>query len=302
DQLAGLGVEEGAGRFEGVLGVREADAAGQLQLDLYGEVIDAVTLRVGRGGRLDRETQRMLRGFGEYVCRSWTRPDDGIWELRGDRQHHTHSRALCWVALDRLLTLHAGGHLRLRDVDAVARTRDGIRAAIETGAWNADLQSYVATAGGTGVDAALLQLARCGFEAPSSPRMRATWARIQRELGAGRGLLYRSRAPPLAGEGAFGLCAFWAAEYLALGGGALEEATKAFDALLQFRNDIGLYAEEIDPRTGRALGNFPQAFTHIGLINAALTIEARREREEAKTAGPWALRGPGAETGAQPWT
>ena len=137
------------------------------------------------------------------------------------------------------------------------------------------------------MDATLLLLAWYGFEAAGSDRMRSTYRRIREQLGTGDGLLYRYRTevsgaegePYSPGEGAFGICSFWGAEYLALGGGTAEEAQQLFERLCGYANDVGLFAEEIDPPTGAALGNFPQGFTHVGLINAALTLARRLEGE-----------------------
>ncbi len=254
-------------------------AVNQLQLDIYGEVVDATTLFVREGGQLDRETQRMLCGFGEYVCRSWFKPDDGIWEPRVARAHHTHSRMLCWVALDRLIELHHKRHLRAPRIDELVRTRALIREDIELHGWSDALQSYTATFGGEEVDAALLLMPWYRFADAHSPRMRGTWARVQRELDAGNGLLYRYRSSLSPGEGAFGICSFWGAEYLALRG-QTHAAIARVEALLRLRNDVGLYAEELDPLTGQGLGNFPQAFTHVGLINAALTVRRRLQGHE----------------------
>jgi GH15 family glucan-1,4-alpha-glucosidase len=131
------------------------------------------------------------------------------------------------------------------------------------------------------LDASLLLLPWYGFEKASSCRMRQTYARVRERLGAGGGLLYRYRTDESAGEGAFGICSFWGAEYLALGGGTVKEAQDAFDGLLGYANDLGLFAEQIDPSTGDALGNFPQAFTHVGLINAALSLAKRLQGETA---------------------
>src|SRR6185437_15143332 len=157
--------------------------------------------------------------------------------------------------------------------------RDQIRQEIEEKGWNQHEQTYTAIFGGKEVDASLLLLSKHEFEPADSTRMRSTYARIQRDLGAGPGLLYRYRDHLSPGEGAFGICCFWAAEYLALGGGSLEEAEAEFRRVLQYANDLGLYGEEIDPATGEILGNFPQGFTHIGLINTALTIAGRQARE-----------------------
>jgi GH15 family glucan-1,4-alpha-glucosidase len=222
----------------------------------------------------------MLRGFGHYVCRHWHEPDEGIWEPRNGRAPHTHSRLLCWVAVDRLIELAERGTLARAPVAELRRTRDDIRRDIETRAWNEELQSYVATLDGDDLDATLLLLAWYGFVDAKSPRMRATWQRVHDALGVD-GLLYRYKNGLSPGEGAFGICSFWGAEYLALGGGSPEEAERTMAEVLARGNDLGLFAEEIDPSTGEALGNFPQAFTHVGLINAAITL-ARRQREHAE--------------------
>ena len=264
-------------------------AAGQLQLDIYGEVVDATAQLARRGGDIDREVQRMLVAFGEYVCRHWQLPDEGIWEPRSGRQHHTHSRVLCWTALDRLLELRDRGLLRKGPFDHFAKNRDLIRAEVRQRAWNPGLQSYVGRLDGDQVDASLLLLPWYGFEEAASERMVKTHARIREHLGATGGLLYRYRTDDSPGEGAFGICGFWAAEYLALGGGTAGEAQTLFEELCGHANDVGLFAEEIDPATGDALGNFPQAFTHVGLINAAISL-ARRQREEARATSPGVAR------------
>jgi len=250
-------------------------AAEQLQLDVYGEVIDAAAQLARRGGALDRDTRRMLRAFGEFVCRNWQRPDEGIWEPRSGRAHHTHSRLLCWTALDRLLELAAGGHLPGAPVEELSRNRALIRTEIEERGWNDVLGSYVSRLDGHELDASSLLLAWYGFEDASSERMRRTYARIRERLGARDGLLYRYRSGESPGEGAFGICSFWGVEFLALGGGGAEEARDVFERMVSFGNDVGLFAEEIDPATGDALGNFPQAFTHVGLINAAISLARR---------------------------
>jgi GH15 family glucan-1,4-alpha-glucosidase len=250
-------------------------AVDQLQLDVYGEVIDGAAQFVRQGGVLDGETQRMLRGFGDYVCRNWARPDEGIWEPRSGKAHRTHSRVLCWTALDRLIELAEKGQLRGAKVDSFRQNRELIRREVEERAWNPSLQSYVARLDGDEVDASLLLLAWYGFEKASSDRMKQTYACIRERLGAAKGLLYRYRDPQSPGEGAFGICSFWGAEFLALGGGTAAEAQTLFEGLVVLGNELSLFAEEIDPETGDALGNFPQAFTHVGLINAALSLDKR---------------------------
>jgi GH15 family glucan-1,4-alpha-glucosidase len=256
----------------------------QLQLDVYGEVIEAVTHFVHRGGELDRETQRMLRHFGEYVCRHWPEPDNGIWEPRDNRQHNTHSRLLCWVALDRLLEMHRRGRLPGIPADKFREDREQIRREIEGRGWNPRLESYTQVLGGDTLDATVLLMAFHGFEEASSGRMQQTYRRIQERLGAGPGLLYRYEKSLEGGEGAFALCCFWIAEFLARGGGSGEAAHDAFAHTLGYANDLGLFSEEIDAKTGDALGNFPQAFTHVGLINAALSLAERDERGQGRDA------------------
>lgn len=251
------------------------DARRQFQLDIYGEVIEAAAHYAHLGRRLDRETQKALVGFGKYVASNWNRQDEGIWEPRSGPTNHTHSRLMCWTALDRLLALSEKGILERVPQTQFATERDRIRQEIELRAWSEDMQSYVAVLDGSELDATLLRLAWYGFERADSRRMRSTYARLRQSLGANAVLLYRyKREPP---EGAFGICGFWGVEYLALGGGTLEEAHQAFQGLLNYRSDLGLFAEEVDPQTGEALGNFPQAFTHVGLISAALTL-AEQER------------------------
>lgn len=251
-------------------------ASEQLQLDTYGEVIDAVTQYCRRGGTLDGETRKMLRQFGEFACRNWRVPDQGIWEPRIKPQPHTHSRLLCWTAVDRLLELEARGLLPRIPKETFERARAEIRRDIEEHSWSASLQAYTHVQGEDTVDASLLLLGWYGFEPPGEPRLRATFRKIRERLEAAPHLLYRSEDSRAVGEGAFGICSFWAAEHLARGGGTLDEAERWFQSLLACTNDVGVLAEEIDPATGEGLGNVPQAFTHVGLISAALAIEQRR--------------------------
>jgi GH15 family glucan-1,4-alpha-glucosidase len=248
-------------------------AANQLQLDLHGEVLDAVAQYVYNGGELDQSSQRAIRGMAKCVSEKWDQPDDGIWEPRGERQDHTHSRLLCWVALDRVIDMSKRGALQGIDCKAMARVRDAIRDQILDNAWNPHLEAYTATYDGHTMDASLLLMTWYGFEHADSPRMKSTYRRIVKELRSADSLIYRYRST--APEGAFGICCFWEAEFLALGGGTEEEALEHFQNLLGYANDLGLFAEEIDPRSGAALGNFPQAFTHVGLISAAISLAER---------------------------
>ena len=247
-------------------------AAEQLQLDVYGEFAEAAFVWITAGGELNRDSRQNLIELGHEVCRRWQEPDDGIWERRAGRRHHTHAKAMCWLALDRLVRLHESGHLRV-PVEKFAGERDAIRAVVETRGYNHSLGSYVSVLDGTEVDASLLVLPLHGYVDPASPRMRSTYRQIRRRLGID-GLLYRyvegDGLPP--GEGAFGICGFWEVQCRAMSG-ELSAAISQFERLLQYSNDVGLFAEEMDPRTGEALGNFPQGLTHVGVINAALALE-----------------------------
>ncbi len=254
--------------------VRIGNAAfDQLQLDVYGEFIDAAAQFAGMGGRIDLDTARLLDDLGKTVCAEWREPDDGIWETRTERRHHTHSKVMCWVALDRLVRLHEDGRIKV-NLERFRRERDAIRQDIEAHAWDDALESYTRTYDSDDMDASLLLMPAYGYRDGKDPRIRSTVARVLERLGSGSLIQrYELRTPDglPPGEGAFGICSFWGVEARALTGD-LEGAQKAFEELLSFANDVGLYAEEIDAETGAALGNFPQAFTHVGLINAALTL------------------------------
>ncbi len=267
--------------LEGYFGSRPVrvgnGARRQFQLDIYGEVIEATAQYANYNGGFDHSTQKVLIGFGNYVAQNWNRPDEGIWEPRSGRQNHTHSRLMCWTALDRLLALSDKGLLRGASRNLFARERERIRQQIESHAWNERLQSYVSVLDGDTVDATLLRLPWYGFDAAHSERMKSTYKKVRETLGTRDSLLYRYQRQPA--EGAFGVCGFWAVEYLALGGGTLEQAQRTFEQLLAYQNDLGLFAEEIDPYSGDALGNFPQAFTHLGLISAALTLQEKEAGE-----------------------
>ncbi len=251
-------------------------ASEQLQLDVYGEVIEAVTHFSCRETKIDREAQKMLRQYGEYVCDHWGEPDNGMWESRQPRQHYTHSHLFCWLALDRLIDLGERGQLTGLPIGKLKQTRALIRSAIEERGWNPKLQAYTQVFGGDTVDASALQLAMYEFEDATSERMQQTHRRLRERLVPKAGLMFRNERSKLKREGAFGVCSFWEANFLARSGN-LEEAHRVWAAVLGYANDVDLFAEEIDPETGDALGNFPQAFTHLGLINAALAL---RDSEE----------------------
>jgi GH15 family glucan-1,4-alpha-glucosidase len=250
-------------------------AYSQRQLDVYGEVVFAADAYVAGGGTLEPVERRMLAGFGQVVCRQWREPDHGIWEMRGPPRHHTFSKMMCWLALDRLLALDRKGAVSLGSLaEPFRRERQAIAEAIEQKGFNPEISSYVSELGGNQVDASLLLMACFGYKPANDPRVVSTYERIWQRLGR-NGLLYRYErdVDGLRGdEGTFGICSFWAAHYLACRGD-VGGAKRLFEHVLSFANDVGLFAEEIHPETGDALGNFPQAFTHVGLINAALAIE-----------------------------
>jgi GH15 family glucan-1,4-alpha-glucosidase len=257
------------------------NASDQLQLDAYGQVILAADVFAGAGHELDATEQRMLRGFGKTVCEIWREPDNGIWEIPDPRRQYTLSKVLCWVALDRLLALDRRGLLRLgRLAEQFRRQRDAIGRCIEVRGFNASIDSYTSELDGREVDASLLLMACVGYKNAWEPRMISTYRRVHEELGRGD-LLYRYRpgTDGLPGEeGAFGICGFLAVDHLAERG-EIEDAEHYFDRLVGYANDVGLFSEELDPQNGRALGNFPQAFTHVGLLYAALSLQkARRQR------------------------
>lgn len=248
------------------------------ELDVYGEVIEAVAHLVRAGGTLDYETQKMLRGFGEFVSKNWQRPDTGIWEKMHPLKNYTHSKFMCWVALDRLIEIHKRGQIDNIPIDTFVEQRNLIRKAIEE-SWNSKIQSYTQVFGEEDLDSTVLAMPLYEFDEASSLRMQKTFQRVQEKLSPAPGLIYRYEKSTEEGEGAFGLCSFWNAEFLARGGGSFEEAHKAFKQTLSYANDLGLFSEEIDPKTGDALGNFPQGFTHVGIINTALSLVERQKKE-----------------------
>jgi GH15 family glucan-1,4-alpha-glucosidase len=244
----------------------------QLQLDVYGAVCYAACNYVESGGRLTPDEQRLLRGIGRSVCRRWHEPDHGIWEIRATPRHYTFSKVMCWTVIDCLLRLHHLGQMQVPLGDLQTEQRK-IEAAIERHGFNAAIGSYVGVFDGDEVDASALLMCCLGYRAASDARIRSTYARIQERLGC-NGLMYRyeSGYDALPGaEGAFGICSFWAVDGLSRRGDHVA-AHRLFDDVVRYANDVGLFSEEIDPATGDLLGNFPQAYTHVGLINAAITL------------------------------
>jgi GH15 family glucan-1,4-alpha-glucosidase len=247
-------------------------AAGQLQLDTFGNLLDTTWVYVSRGHALDADTGRELAEVADHVCAIWREPDRGIWEVRMEPRHFTHSKMMCWVALDRAVRLAAAGRLPSRHTARWRHEAEAIRTFIEARCWSERRGSYVRSAGGADLDAALLLMAIERYHDPRHPRIVATIEAIRRELGRGP-LVYRYTGEDgLSGsEGVFLACSFWLVEALALAGRG-DEAGRTMDALVRLANDVGLYPEEIEPTTLEFLGNFPQGLSHLALVSAAVAL------------------------------
>jgi GH15 family glucan-1,4-alpha-glucosidase len=261
--------------YHGIGPVRIGNAASdQVQHDVYGEVLVTASDHAEAGGSLDAQEKSLLAGFAGMVCDIWREPDNGIWEIRLPPRNNTHSKLMCWVALDRTLRLHARHGLPI-DAAQVNAQREAVRADIDTHGYNEAVASYVGFYGSDAADASLLLMPRFGYLPANAPRMRSTVDHILRQLSVD-GLLFRY--PPNAGydgvsgpEHLFAICSFWCVDCLARQG-RIDEAQAMFEGLLRLRNHVGLYAEEFSARDRRPMGNFPQAFSHVGSITAALSL------------------------------
>ena len=264
--------------YRGSRPVRVGNAAAQQsQLDIYGDLLETALIYTDAGGRLDRETARRLADTAELVCRIWRQPDSGIWEVRSRPLHFTHSKIMCWVALDRALRLSAAGHVPSRHAPTWRAEKRAIHEFIEERCWSPTLGSFTRVAGGEDVDASLLLGVLLGYEGSDPGRMPATVEAVRRELGDGPLLARYSGDDGLRGaEGAFLCCSFWLADALARVG-RRDEATALMNELIGLANDVGLYAEEVDPRTAEPVGNLPQGLVHLALINAAVSIATASE-------------------------
>jgi GH15 family glucan-1,4-alpha-glucosidase len=255
--------------------VRIGNAAySQLQLDIYGEMMDAFYLASKYGEGISHDSWLSTKRVLEWLAKNWNRPDDGIWEVRGGRQNFLHSRLMCWVAFDRAIRLAEKRSLP-GPIDWMNATRDTIANDIHDNFWSEERQSFVQRLGSTDVDAAVLLMPLMRFISPTDPRWLATLKAIEEELTVDT-LVYRYRTESgldgLAGaEGAFTACSFWFIECLARAG-KLEKARLLFEKMLGYANHVGLYAEELG-RGGQHLGNYPQALTHLALISAATYLD-----------------------------
>jgi alpha,alpha-trehalase len=272
----------------------------QRQLDVYGELLSAVhrlsdrlfgDVAHGAGPmaafdqgdspfEMPPATRRFLIGLADTAARRWQERDHGIWEVRGEPRHFVYSKLMCWVALERAIALaeRLGASHR---VEAWARTQDQIRQAIVGEGWSDRVNAFTQSFGSDDLDASNLMLPLVGFLPADDPRVVSTIDATEERLTDERGLVYRYRSSDgLDGEeGSFLLCTFWLAQALALAGRP-DRARTVFERAAAFVNDVGLLAEEVDPSSGELMGNFPQAFSHIGLVNAAWAIS------EAEAAAP----------------
>ena len=258
-------------------------AAGQLQLDVYGEVIDALQLSCKSGLHDDEHTWGLQRALLGFLERHWAEPDDGLWEVRGPRRHFVHSKVMAWVAFDR-------GACQADDNDAPELAakwrgiRDQIQSEVCEKGYNTERGAFTQYYGAKELDASVLLISDVGFLPADDPRVISTIETLHRELMPG-GFMRRyelaadgtSSVDGLAGsEGAFLACSFWMANALDLAG-RTDDAMALFDRLLSLRNDVGLLSEEFDPRYGRLVGNMPQAFSHVPLIQTALNLGTHAE-------------------------
>jgi GH15 family glucan-1,4-alpha-glucosidase len=258
-------------------------AAEQFQLDVYGETVDTLHLARVMGLEPNPTSWSMERLLVEFVEERWHDPDEGIWEVRGPRRPFTHSKVLAWTGLDRAVKAVERYGLD-GPVERWRAVRDEIKADVLSHAFDGERNTFTQYYGSQELDASVLMLPLVHFLPASDPRMRGTIAAIERELMDG-GFVMRYSAecddglPP--GEGAFLICTFWLVDNYALMG-KLDEATELFERLLSLRNDVGLLAEQYDPRLRRLTGNFPQALTHVGLVTSAYNLDrARRARAKA---------------------
>ncbi|MBW2315343.1 MAG: glycoside hydrolase family 15 protein [Deltaproteobacteria bacterium] len=261
--------------------VRIGNAArDQRQNDITGLLLDAIALHERQGGAVDLGLWRQIRVLVNLALEWSAEPDHGIWEPRAAPQHHTHSKLMAWVALDRAVQM-APLFGETSQTRLWREKRDALHAEIMERAWNEKIGSFASVYGGADVDSTLLLFPTYGFLDASDPHVKSTRERVVKELGEGRFLRrYRSDDGIGTQEGAFVLCGFWLAEALALAG-QLDEALQVFTDHQTATNHVGLLSEEVDPATGQPLGNFPQAFSHLGLIQAAARLDlALRLRDE----------------------
>jgi GH15 family glucan-1,4-alpha-glucosidase len=267
---------EGLPGYDGSRPVRIGNAAHrQLQLDVFGELMDVLHVARRYGLPPDSNAWAFQKELMAFLEKAWSEPDEGIWEVRGPRRHFTHSKVMVWVAFDR--AVKAVERFRLDGpVERWRHLRDTIHQQVCDVGFDRNMNSFVQYYGAREVDASLLMMPLVGFLPATDPRIIGTVQAIQQRLvknGFVTRYRVRQEVDGLPGkEGAFLLCTLWLADNLALQG-RMEEAREIFDRVLAVRNDVGLLSEQYDPSTRRFLGNFPQAFSHIGLINTARNLD-----------------------------
>lgn len=246
-------------------------AAGQFQLDVYGELINTLHLCEKAGMERSEQMRHLERAIAEHVRKVWMQRDQGLWESRAEPRHYTYSKVMAWVAIDRFLRGSGGGDLADEVRQQFEQLRSEIHRVVCSEGFNAGLNSFTSYFGGQEVDASLLLLPKLGFLAADEARMAATIAAIEQRLMVD-GLVYRNRSPGLLPEGAFLACTLWLAECQLLQG--RQEAAKAsIERVLQVSNSLGLLSEEYDTGGRRLAGNFPQALSHIALVSALLALD-----------------------------
>ena len=253
-------------------------AVNQKQLDIYGELINAIYDTTRYGKDISDTTWEFIKNFVDYICKVWNTKDRGIWEVRGEPQHYVHSKLMCWVAVDRGIKI-----AKFKDTEAAShwiKTENEIKKEILKKGFNKELNSFVQSFDSDAIDATTLLIPRMGLLPYDDPRVQGTIEAVMENLMTEKGLVYRYKNEDgLPGdEGCFLLCSFWLVDSLSLSG-RLDEAISIFVNVLQLMSPLGILAEEIDPETGKLLGNFPQAFSHIGLVNSALYIGIARGRK-----------------------
>ena len=257
-------------------------AASQLQLGSWGDLMETTDLYLEHGNALDEDTAALLEGCLDRLAVIWQDDDAGIWEL-DERRSYTASNLSSWMALDRGVELAERGHLPTGHADTWREERERARVYVEERCWSEEHGSYVEYAGADTLDAAVLRGARMRWDRVSPDRLHRTVDAIREQLDAGGGLLWR-RTGNIDQEGAFVACSFWLVEALARRGD-VDDAASLFEQLLGYENDVGLLAEQIDPSTGAHLGNFPQALSHLALINAGSTIHRARDADASARGG-----------------
>jgi GH15 family glucan-1,4-alpha-glucosidase len=254
------------------------EAAEQLQLDVFGEILDCAYLYSVHGGDISDELWAGLRSIVNLAVDRWQEPDASVWEVRGENLNFTYSKAMCWVAVDRGIKL--ARRLGKKPDARWGPAHTAIHETVMRLGYSAELGSFTQALGSDQVDASVLRLVQLGFLPDGDARLRRTIDAIDERLSSGP-LVFRYAAATTddgmsSPEGSFIICAFWLADALAIAGD-LEEAMRRFERLLAFASPLGLFSEEVDSGTGMLLGNYPQAFSHLSLISAAVNIERRRK-------------------------